>query len=124
MTGLYHVEVLPRIGKGLIDSRGESIRRQLMTDHDIVVAKVRSTLGYLVKGELDTINAIISDNPPDEDYLQEDVQETVVIEPVNNQLLDEESEEESEDESETVFVEKQATTKENNYYESEEFLNL
>ncbi len=54
MTGLYHVEVLPRIGKGLIDSRGESIRRQLMTDHDIMVTEVRSTLGYLVKGELDT----------------------------------------------------------------------
>ena len=54
MTGLYHVEVLPRIGEGLIDSRGESIRRQLMTDHNIEVAKVRSTLGYLVKGELDT----------------------------------------------------------------------
>ena len=54
MTGLYHVEVLPRIGEGLIDSRGESIRRQLMTDHNIEVAKVRSTLGYLVKGKLDT----------------------------------------------------------------------
>ena len=52
MTGLYHVEVLPRIGEGLIDSRGESIRRQLMTDHDIEVTQVRSTQGYLVKGEL------------------------------------------------------------------------
>ena len=52
MTGLYHVEVLPRIGEGLIDSRGESIRRQLMTDHDIEVTQVRSTQGYLVKCEL------------------------------------------------------------------------
>lgn len=77
------------------------------------------------KGDLDTINAIVSDNPPDDDYIEEDVEENVVIEPVNNQLLDEESDEsDEEEESETAFEEKEATTKEKNYYESEEFLNL
>ncbi len=35
----------------MIDSRGESVRRQLMGNHNIPTQEVRSTLGYLVKGE-------------------------------------------------------------------------
>ena len=49
--GIVHrFEVLPKVGNGLIDSRGESIRRPLETDHSISIGCIRSTLGYLVKG--------------------------------------------------------------------------
>ncbi len=50
MVDIHRFEVLPSIGDGLIDSRGESIRRQLDSDHSVSVGLVRSTLGYLVKG--------------------------------------------------------------------------
>ncbi len=43
---------MPRIGDGLIDARAESIRRQLAIDHSLIVGEIRSTLGYLVKGDL------------------------------------------------------------------------
>ena len=51
MVELHRFEVLPKVGEGLIDSRGESIRRQLESDHSIIIGLVRSTLGYLVKGD-------------------------------------------------------------------------
>ena len=51
MVELHRFEVLPKVGEGLIDSRGESIRRQLESDHSIIIGQVRSTLGYLVKGD-------------------------------------------------------------------------
>ena len=50
MEAVHRFEVLPKVGNGLIDSRGESIRRQLETDHSISIGCIRSTLGYLVKG--------------------------------------------------------------------------
>ncbi len=48
------IEVLPRIGGAFIDSRGESIQRQLSKDHGVVIGTVRSTLGYLIEGESNT----------------------------------------------------------------------
>ena len=52
MVEIHRFEILPNVGGGLIDSRGESIRRQLESDHSVVIGSVRSTLGYLVKGIL------------------------------------------------------------------------
>ncbi len=50
--GVTHsIEVLPRVGGGLIDARGAAVLRQLVTDHGIGIGSVRSTLGYLVRGE-------------------------------------------------------------------------
>ena len=51
MVELHRFEILPNVGEGLIDSRGESIRRQLESDHSVTIGSVRSTLGYLVKGD-------------------------------------------------------------------------
>ena len=44
------VEVTPKSLAGLKDTRGESIRRQLASDHDLEITEVRSITGYLVKG--------------------------------------------------------------------------
>ncbi len=50
MAEIVHtIEVLPKTGEGMIDSRGEAIRRQLSNDHGIMIDQVRSTLGYLIK---------------------------------------------------------------------------
>ncbi|MDP7000597.1 MAG: AIR synthase-related protein, partial [Candidatus Poseidoniaceae archaeon] len=52
MAEIVHtIEVLPKTGEGMIDSRGEAIRRQLSNDHGIMIDQVRSTLGYLIKGD-------------------------------------------------------------------------
>ncbi|MEC7543969.1 MAG: AIR synthase related protein, partial [Candidatus Thermoplasmatota archaeon] len=51
MVELHRFEILPNVGDGLIDSRGESIRRQLESDHSVSIRSVRSTLGYLVKAQ-------------------------------------------------------------------------
>lgn len=45
------VEVTPKSLAGLKDTRGESIRRQLASDHGLVISEVRSITGYLVKGD-------------------------------------------------------------------------
>ena len=50
VSTVHRFEVLPKVGNGLIDSRGESIRRQLESDHSVSISCIRSTLGYLVKG--------------------------------------------------------------------------
>ncbi|HHZ74786.1 MAG TPA: hypothetical protein EYN58_06390, partial [Candidatus Poseidoniales archaeon] len=44
------VEVTPKSLTGLKDTRGESIRRQLSSDHGLEISEVRSITGYLVKG--------------------------------------------------------------------------
>ena len=45
------VEVTPRQGEGMRDVRGDVVRRQLMADHGVSVAAVRSICGYLIHGE-------------------------------------------------------------------------
>jgi phosphoribosylformylglycinamidine synthase II len=49
---VHTIEVLPKTGGEMIDARGESIRRQLSSDHNLDITEVRSTLGYLVRGDL------------------------------------------------------------------------
>ena len=48
------VEVTPRELPGMQDTRGESIRSMLSTDHNLSIGKIRSITGYLVKGNLST----------------------------------------------------------------------
>jgi phosphoribosylformylglycinamidine synthase len=49
---LHRVEVTPKAMTGLQDTRGESVKRQLASDHGIHIEQVRSITGYLVKAEL------------------------------------------------------------------------
>ncbi len=49
---LHRVEVTPRELPGLTDTRGESVRRQLLGDHGFEVEQVRSIIGYIVKADL------------------------------------------------------------------------
>lgn len=49
---LHIVEVSPKSFAGLKDTRGESIRRQLHTDHGLLIGEVRSITGYLIKANL------------------------------------------------------------------------
>lgn len=48
---MTRVEVTPRQGEGMRDVRGDVVRRQLMADHNVAVANVRSICGYLINGE-------------------------------------------------------------------------
>ena len=47
----HTVEVLPQVGGGLIDARGASVKHQLATDYNVLISDVRSSLGYLIKGQ-------------------------------------------------------------------------
>ena len=46
------VEVTPKLGPGLRDVRGDIVRRQLQTDHNIVVTNVRSICGFLIQSTI------------------------------------------------------------------------
>jgi len=52
---LHRVEVTPKALSGLQDTRGESVKRQLASDHGIHLEKVRSITGYHVKAHLSDI---------------------------------------------------------------------
>ena len=49
---VHRVEVTPRSGDGMVDVRGELIKRSLLNDHNIRVEEVRSILGFLVKADI------------------------------------------------------------------------
>jgi len=46
------VEVTPKQGEGMRDVRGDSVRRQLLSDHDINASDVRSIVGFLIQSEI------------------------------------------------------------------------
>ena len=46
------VEVTPKQGEGMRDVRGDSVRRQLLSDHGISASDVRSIVGFLIKSEI------------------------------------------------------------------------
>ena len=68
------VEVTPKQGEGMRDVRGDVVRRQLMADHNIKVAEVRSINGFLIKSSInkseitERVNDLFSD-PIIEDVL-------------------------------------------------------
>ena len=45
---ITRVEVTPKEGEGLRDVRGDVVRRQLLADYGIEVAKIRSIVGFLI----------------------------------------------------------------------------
>ena len=50
-TIVHRIEVTPK--PGMVDVRGEVVRRSLLNNHNISVDKVRSIVGFLVNSELD-----------------------------------------------------------------------
>ena len=46
------IEVTPKQGEGMRDVRGDSIRRQLLSDHGISASDVRSIVGFLIQSEI------------------------------------------------------------------------
>ena len=46
------VEVTPKQGQGMRDVRGDSIRRQLLSDHSVSATEVRSIVGFLIKSDI------------------------------------------------------------------------
>ena len=49
---ITRVEVTPKQGASLSDVRGDVVRRQLLADHDINVADVRSIVGFLISSSI------------------------------------------------------------------------
>ena len=49
---VHRVEVTTKLLPGLVDVRGEAVRRQLQADLGIEVGSIRSIMGYLVRGRL------------------------------------------------------------------------
>ena len=49
---LHRIEVTPKALPGLQDTLGQSVKRQLESDHGILIDDVRSITGYLVKANL------------------------------------------------------------------------
>lgn len=60
---ITRVEVTPKQGPGMRDVRGDVVRRQLASDHSIVVPEVRSIVGFLIKSDIsaDSISARVED---------------------------------------------------------------
>ena len=60
---ITRVEVTPKQGPGMRDVRGDVVRRQLTSDHSIVVPEVRSIVGFLIKSNIDadSISARVED---------------------------------------------------------------
>ena len=46
------VEVTPKQSQGMRDVRGDSIRRQLLSDHAVSATEVRSIVGFLIKSDI------------------------------------------------------------------------
>ena len=51
-SNIQRIEVTPRVGGGLRDVRGDTIKSQLKTDHNLEITEVRSILGYQINQEL------------------------------------------------------------------------
>ena len=52
---IQRIEVTPRVGGGLRDVRGDTIKSQLKTDHNLEILEVRSVLGYQINHELSEV---------------------------------------------------------------------
>nr|AIE99664.1 phosphoribosylformylglycinamidine synthase (purL) [uncultured marine group II/III euryarchaeote KM3_115_D04] len=60
---LHRIEVTPKALPGLQDTLGQSVKRQLESDHGILIDDVRSITGYLVKADLtdDQLEQMVTD---------------------------------------------------------------
>ena len=51
-SNIVRVETTPKLGEGMRDVRGDSVKRQLVADHGIEIDKVRSIVGFLISSEI------------------------------------------------------------------------
>ncbi len=51
-SNVVRVEATPRLGEGMRDVRGNSVKRQLQADHGIEISEVRSIVGFLIDSEI------------------------------------------------------------------------
>ncbi|DAC25575.1 MAG TPA: hypothetical protein D7H76_02960, partial [Candidatus Poseidoniales archaeon] len=51
-NNVLRVDVLPRIGSGLIDSRAISTKKIIPKEIEINVKTIRTSLGYTIQGDL------------------------------------------------------------------------
>lgn len=51
---IQRIEVTPRVGDGLRDVRGDTIKSQLKNDHNLTIKDVRSIMGYQINHQLST----------------------------------------------------------------------
>ena len=51
-SNIVRVETTPKLGDGMRDVRGNSVKRQLEADHGIDIGSVRSIVGFLISSEI------------------------------------------------------------------------
>ena len=51
-SNVVRVEATPKLGDGMRDVRGDSVKRQLAADHNIEIDSVRSIVGFLISSEI------------------------------------------------------------------------
>ena len=51
-SNVVRVETTPKLGDGMRDVRGNSVKRQLEADHGIKIGSVRSIVGFLISSEI------------------------------------------------------------------------
>ena len=51
-SNVVRVEATPKLGDGMRDVRGDSVKRQLAADHNIEIDTVRSIVGFLISSEI------------------------------------------------------------------------
>ena len=51
-SNVVRVEATPKLGDGMRDVRGDSVKRQLAADHNIEIDSVRSVVGFLISSEI------------------------------------------------------------------------
>ena len=51
-SNVVRVEATPRLGEGMRDVRGNSVKRQLQADHNVEIQEVRSIVGFLIDSEI------------------------------------------------------------------------
>lgn len=53
-SNIVRVETTPKLGEGMKDVRGDSVKRQLGADYNIDISTVRSIVGFLIASEIDS----------------------------------------------------------------------
>ena len=51
-SNIVRVETTPKLGEGMRDVRGDSVKRQLAADYAIEIDSVRSIVGFLISSEI------------------------------------------------------------------------
>ena len=62
-SNIVRVETTPKLGEGMRDVRGDSVKRQLEADHNIEIGSVRSIVGFLIDSEItaDRVSSRVDD---------------------------------------------------------------